>query len=243
MAMGIESEDEKRLQLKRILVVEDEQRLAMILKEGLSEQGYWVDVAGDGYLGKTMAQKERYDLMILDLNLPIINGYDICREIRAQNNQMPIIMLTAMSSTENKLAGFDTGADDYIVKPFDFNELLARIRVFLRRSQTFEKLTEHQICIGDLIVNKTDKTVFRAGKQIHLTAKEFILLEYLAENTGRVVSRAEIASNIWNLSFDTGTNYIDVYINYLRKKIDANATEKLIHTRVGFGYILKSSND
>jgi len=229
--------------LKSILIVEDEKRLADLLKAGLEEQGYLVDIAYDGYIGKSLVIKNNYDLVILDINLPLINGYDLCKDIRAYNNEIPIIMLTAMSSADNKLAGFDVGADDYILKPFDFKELLARVKVFLRRSSTTEKAEDNLIKIDDLEINISKKIVFRSGAQIELTAKEYILLEFLAKNKGVVISRIEIAEKIWNLNFDTGTNYIDVYINYLRKKIDKDSPNKLIHTRVGLGYVLKDQNE
>jgi len=227
----------------KILVVEDEKRLAEILKEGLTEHFYNVDIAYDGYIGKTFAEKNNYDLIILDINLPLINGYELCKEIRVNNKKVPIIMLTAMGASENKLAGFDVGADDYVVKPFEFNELLARIKVFLRRSITTEPIEENTIIIDDLEINTSKKTVSRAGEQIELTAKEYTLLEYLARNKGIVVSRVDIAEKIWDLNFDTGTNYIDVYINYLRKKIDKDYPNKLIHTRVGLGYVLKDKDE
>lgn len=228
---------------KHILVVEDEIRLADLLKAGLEEQGFSVDLAYDGYIGRNMCLKNTYDLLILDINLPLLNGYDLCKEIRQHNNDIPIIMLTAMASSENKLAGFDVGADDYILKPFDFKELLARVRVFLRRSSPLEKQEDMLIQIDDLVIDTVKKTVFRNNIHIELTAKEFTLLEYLARNQGKVISRAEIAEKIWKLNFDTGTNYIDVYINYLRKKIDKDHPVKLIHTRVGLGYVLKEKNE
>lgn len=229
--------------LKHILVVEDEKRLAELLKAGLEENGFVVDVAYDGYIGKSLALKKSYDLLIIDINLPLLNGYELCKEVRIHNNDVPIIMLTAMNTADNKLAGFDVGADDYIVKPYDFKELLARVKVFLRRTTTTEKVEDMIIKIDDLIINTSKKTVFRGGVQIELTAKEYILLEFLAINAGKVISRVEIAEKIWNLNFDTGTNYIDVYINYLRKKIDKDSPNKLIHTRVGLGYVLMDKND
>lgn len=229
--------------LKHILVVEDEIRLAELLKAGLEEHDFKVDVAYDGYIGKTLALKNSYDLMIIDINLPLVNGYELCKEIRIHNNVVPVIMLTAMASAENKLTGFDVGADDYMVKPFDFKELLARVKVFLRRTSQTEKAEDHQIIIDDLMINTTKKTVTRKGVQIELTAKEYTLLEFLARNKGVVISRVEIAEKIWKLNFDTGTNYIDVYINYLRKKIDKDYPNKLIHTRVGLGYVLKDQNE
>lgn len=228
---------------KRILLIEDEKRLADLLKAGLEEHGFAVNVAYDGYIGKTFALKKEHDLIIMDINLPLVNGYDLCKEIRSKDNEIPIIMLTAMATADNKLAGFDVGADDYIVKPFEFNELLARIKVFLRRSIPIEKHEDSLIIIDDLVINTSKKIVHRANIQIDLTAKEYILLEYLARHKDAVISRTEIAEKIWKLNFDTGTNYVDVYINYLRKKIDKDSQNKLIHTRVGLGYVLKDTND
>lgn len=230
--------------IKRILVVEDEKRLADILKEGLCEFGFEVDCAYDGYIGKKLMEKNKYHLVLLDINIPLINGYELCKEIRHQNNSIPIIMLTAMGEPENKLTAFEYGADDYIVKPYDFNELLARIKVFLRRSSSIEEPVEDlSIRIDDLVIDRSKKLVYRSGARIDLTAKEFLLLEYLAVNQGVVVSRSDIAEKIWDLNFNTGTNYIDVYINYLRKKIDKDHHTKLIHTRVGLGYVLREPND
>lgn len=228
---------------KRLLVIEDEKRLADILRIGFEENLYKVDVAYDGYIGKSLAGKNKYDVIILDINLPLINGYELCKEIRQTNKKVPIIMLTAMASSENKLMGFELGADDYVVKPFDFQELLARVKVFIRRTITSEPEKENIITIDDLVINTSKKTVTRAGNSIELTAKEFSLLEYLAKNKGIVVSRIDIAEKIWDLNFDTGSNYIDVYINYLRKKIDKDYPNKLIHTRVGLGYVLKELDD
>jgi two-component system copper resistance phosphate regulon response regulator CusR len=223
---------------KKILVVEDEKRLAEILKAGLEENGFSVDTAYDGFKGRNMVKKNHYDLIILDINLPLINGYELCNAIRAQDKEVPVIMLTAMGSAENKLAGFDVGADDYVVKPFDFKELLARVKVFLRRSVSSEPIEENIIEIDDLKINTSQKVVTRGENQIELTSKEYSLLEYLVKNKGKVISRVDIAEKIWDLNFDTGTNYIDVYINYLRKKIDKDFQNKLIHTRVGLGYVL-----
>jgi two-component system copper resistance phosphate regulon response regulator CusR len=229
--------------LKRILVIEDEMRLAEILKIGFEENGFVVDTAFDGYIGKEMFSKNTYDLVILDINLPLINGYELCKLIRSDNKEVPIIMLTAMGASENKLAGFDAGTDDYVLKPFDFKELLARVKVFLKRTVIDESHNEEILQIADLVINTSKKLVFRGGLQIELTAKEYNLLEYLAENKGIVISRVDIAEKIWALNFDTGTNYIDVYINYLRKKIDHDFDNKLIHTRVGLGYVLKDQNE
>jgi len=229
--------------IKRILIIEDEKRLADILKAGFEENDFSVDTAYDGYIGRNMVQKNHYDLIVLDINLPLINGYELCKEIRVHDKKMPIIMLTAMGASENKLAGFDVGADDYVVKPFDIKELLARVRVFLRRALTEEAIEEEVIQIEDLIINTSRKSVIRAGIPIELTAKEYLLLEFLARNKGIVISRVDIAEKIWDLKFDTGTNYIDVYINYLRKKIDKDYPNKLIHTKVGLGYVLKDQSE
>jgi two-component system, OmpR family, copper resistance phosphate regulon response regulator CusR len=228
---------------KRILVIEDEKRLADILRAGFEEHDFKVDTAYDGYIGKNMVQKSHYDLIILDINLPLVNGYELCKEIRVHDKKIPIIMLTAMGASENKLAGFDAGADDYVVKPFDIKELLARVKVFLRRMVSDEPIEEDVIQIDDLIINTGKKLVTRAGVPIELTAKEYLLLEYLAKNKEIVISRVDIAEKIWDLKFDTGTNYIDVYINYLRKKIDKDYPNKLIHTKVGLGYVLKDQSE
>lgn len=230
-------------EVKKILIVEDETRLAALLVAGLKENGMDAEAVHDGYLGREMVLKNKYDLVILDINLPLINGYDLCKEIRKFDNNIPVIMLTAMASPHNKLAGFDAGADDYLTKPFEFDELLARIRVILKRTAYIEKKEQNIIKIADLVINKTNKTVSRQGHMIELTAKEYTLLELLASSPGEVFSRADISDKIWNLNFDTGTNYVDVYINYLRKKIDRDFDEKLIHTRVGMGYYVKAQNE
>lgn len=228
---------------KKLLLVEDEKRLADILKAGFEEHNFFVDLAYDGYVGLNMFKKRLYDLVILDINLPLINGYELCKEIRSVNKEIPVIMLTAMGASENKLTGFEVGADDYVVKPFDFNELMARVKVFLRRSLPTDSKEDEKIIIDNLVINTHKKTVTRNEKPIDLTAKEYSLLEYLARNKGIVISRIDIAEKIWDLNFDTGTNYIDVYINYLRKKIDKDHENKLIHTRVGLGYVLKNMKE
>lgn len=228
---------------KKLLLVEDEKRLADILKAGFEEHNFFVDLAYDGYVGLNMFKKGLYDLVILDINLPLINGYELCKEIRSVNKEIPVIMLTAMGASENKLTGFEVGADDYVVKPFDFNELMARVKVFLRRSLPTDSKEDEKIIIDNLVINTHKKTVTRNEKPIDLTAKEYSLLEYLARNKGIVISRIDIAEKIWDLNFDTGTNYIDVYINYLRKKIDKDHENKLIHTRVGLGYVLKNMKE
>jgi len=217
-----------------ILIVEDEQRLAEILKKHLEDSGFIADIAHDGYIGKQMIQNNNYNLIILDLNLPLINGYDLCKEIRQTNKNVPIIMLTALGTSENKIAGFDAGADDYILKPFDFRELQARINVFLRRPET---TNNHDFLkISDLEMNLNNKTVTRAGKKIELTTKEFALLETFLKNKEKLLTREYIIEKIWGIDFDPGTNIIDVYVNYLRKKIDKDHDIKLIHTRFGHGF-------
>lgn len=217
-----------------ILIVEDEQRLADILKKQLEEAGFEAEIAYDGYIGKQLIEKNAYSLIILDINLPLLNGYDLCREIRKRDSKIPIIMLTAFSTSENKLAGFDVGADDYIVKPFDFRELLARVNVFLRRSDSgnlYEKLS-----IANLVMDLKTKTVTRDGMKIDLTAKESLLLETFLKHKGKLLTRDQIIEQVWGIEFDPSTNIIDVYVNYLRKKIDKDFEPKLIHTKFGFGF-------
>ena len=221
------------------MVVEDEQKIADTLKLGLTENGYVVDTAYDGNIGLKLYQQNDYNLVILDLNLPGINGYDLCKQIRATDPSIPVIMLTALNSLENKIEGYDAGADDYIIKPFEFRELLMKIRVLLRRTMNQQIPTGTLLKAGDLLMNLDSKEVSRGGKKISLTAKEFQLLEYLLRNRNRVVSRADIAINVWDIDFDTNTNVIDVYINYLRNKVDKPFDYKLIQTQVGMGYVLK----
>lgn len=225
----------------RILIIEDEAKVAKAIQQGLQENNLQADVAYDGLMGKKMALSGQYQLIILDLNLPQLNGYEVCREIRQHNSRIPVIMLTALGAMEDKIQAFDTGADDYMVKPFDFRELLARVQVFLKRSASNPQGNQQVLKVADLEIDDQSKTVKRAGQQIELTAKEFALLIYLMRNKGRVVSRADIAEKIWDITFDTGTNVIDVYVNFLRKKIDKGFEPKLIHTRQGMGYVLKES--
>ena len=226
---------------RKILLVEDEKKIAVTLKKGLNENGYHVDLAFDGEIGKRLFLNYPYDLVILDINLPIINGYDLCRIIRNHNQQVPVIMLTAMSATDDKIEGFDAGTDDYISKPFEFKELLVRIRALLKRTLNQQLPSGNLLKVGDLEMNLDTKEVKRGNHPIILTAKEFQLLEYFMRNRNRVVSRADIAVNVWDIDFDTKTNVIDVYVNYLRNKIDKQFSSKLIHTQVGMGYILKEN--
>lgn len=225
----------------RLLVIEDEQRVATLIKRGLEEHGYVVDVAFDGEKAKSMAFSKTYDLIITDIILPTVNGIDLCKEIRSAYPHLPIIMLTALGTTDDKVEGFDAGADDYLVKPFDFRELHARIKVLLKRK---ENITEDKgiLTYADLELNLKTKSVKRAGKDIDLTPKEFKLLQFMMQNPERVLSRAEIAEKVWATHFDTGTNFIDVYINYLRKKVDKDFSTKLIQTKSGMGFIFKSAS-
>ena len=222
----------------KILVVEDEPKVASFVKRGLEENEFSCEIATDGLMGKRMYDSEDYDLIILDLNLPYKNGIELCKEIRSSDQKIPILMLTALGTTEDKLSGFDSGADDYLVKPFEFRELLARIRALLKRTSIAET-GGNILTLLDLNVNLNTYEVTRSGKKIDLTQKEFALLVYLLRNKGKVVSRMDIAENVWDINFDTGTNIIDVYVNFLRKKMDKDFSHKLIHTQTGVGYILK----
>ncbi len=224
----------------RILLVEDEKKIADSLKKGLTENHYEVEVAYDGLTGKKLFTSSPFDLAILDINLPGMNGYDLCKEIRSHNQQIPVMMLTALNAIDDKIEGFDAGADDYVIKPFDFKELLVRIRALLKRLRQAAPAV-NMLKIADLVMNLDSKEVTRDGRVIGLTAKEFQLLEYLIRNKNKVVSRADIALNVWDIDFDTKTNVIDVYVTFLRKKLDKDFPNKLIHTQVGMGYILKEA--
>jgi len=222
----------------KILVVEDEPKVASFVKRGLEENELSCEIASDGLMGKRMFDSGDYDLILLDLNLPYKNGIELCKEIRSSDQKIPILMLTALGTTEDKLSGFDSGADDYLVKPFEFRELLARIRALLKRTSIAET-GGNILTLLDLSVNLNTYEVTRSGKKIDLTQKEFALLVYLLRNKVKVVSRMDIAENVWDINFDTGTNIIDVYVNFLRKKMDKDFSQKLIHTQTGVGYILK----
>ncbi len=222
----------------KILVVEDEPKVASFIKAGLQENGFTVEVAFDGNIGKKIFDSGEFDLVIVDINLPLKNGIELCKEIRNSNQKIPVLMLTALGTTEDKLSGFESGADDYLVKPFEFRELLARIKSLLKRNSS-NTTTGNILKFLDLEMNLENFEVYRGGKKIVLTQKEFSLLEYLLRNKGRVLSRSSIAEKVWDITFDTGTNVIDVYVNFLRKKIDKDYPIKLIHTQTGFGYILK----
>ena len=227
---------------RKILIVEDEKKIADTIKLGLTENGYLIDVAYDGNIGYKLYRANDYNLVILDINLPGMNGYELCKIIRADNPRIPVIMLTAMSTLNDKIEGYDAGADDYMVKPFEFKELLLKIRVLLKRTMQHQNLPVGNVLkAADLEMNLDSKEVKRDNQPINLTAKEFQLLEYLLRNKNRVVSRADIAINVWDIDFDTNTNVIDVYINYVRNKVDKNFPRKLIQTQVGMGYMLKEN--
>lgn len=219
----------------KILVVEDEAKVADFLRKGLEEQGHFVDIAYDGQMGEKLAIRNDYDIMIFDVILPYFNGYELCKRVRDKKPVVPILMLTALGTTEDKVAGFDAGADDYLVKPFEFEELLVRIRALVKRA-TGVLHTSTIIKIADLELNIDKKIAQRGNTKIELSAKEFSLLEFMMKNKGRVLSRADIAEKVWDITFDTGTNVVDVYINILRKKLDKDFEKKLIHTRIGHGY-------
>ncbi|MGE5521756.1 MAG: response regulator transcription factor [Candidatus Dadabacteria bacterium] len=225
---------------RNILVVEDEKKIADTLKMGLKENGYAVEVAYDGRQGLNLFEKQPFNLIILDINLPGIGGYDLCKMIRKENGNIPIIMLTALSTLEDKVEGYTAGADDYLSKPFQFTELLMKTRVLLKRTLP-EPPGAVLLKVGELEMNLETKEVKRAGKKINLTAKEFQLLEYLMRNKNKVLSRSDIAINVWDINFDTNTNVIDVYINYLRNKVDKMFETKYIQTQVGMGYVLKEN--
>jgi len=224
-------------------LVEDEKKIANALRQGLEELKYDLVVAYDGLIGEKLFNQQSFDLVILDINLPGITGLELCRRIREKNKSVPVLMLTTFGSVPDKVEAFNIGADDYMVKPFSFDELIVRIRALLRRSSNENLPVGNVLSIADLEMNLNTKSVIRSGKEIRLTAKEFHLLEYLMRNKNRVVNRADIGEHVWNIDFDTSTNTIDVYINFLRKKIDRNFSVKLIHTQVGFGYIMKSSEE
>jgi DNA-binding response OmpR family regulator len=224
---------------KKILIVEDERKIADTLKFGLNEKGFNVDVAYDGNLGYRLFSTNDYDIIILDINLPGMNGYDLCKEIRSKNQSVPILMLTSMRALDDKIEGYNVGADDYMVKPFEFKELVLKISSLLKRSVQQNFPMGNVLKALDLEMNLDSKEVKRGNKLINLTAKEFQLLEYLMRNKNRLVSRVDIAINVWDIDFETNTNVIDVYISYLRNKVDKNFPHKLIQTHVGMGYILK----
>jgi two-component system copper resistance phosphate regulon response regulator CusR len=220
----------------KILLVEDDPKISSFVKIGLESNDCLVDIAYDSTIGEKLAFTRKYDVIILDVIIPGISGFDLCKKIRSNNNITPVIMLTSLDSVEDKLTGFDCGADDYLVKPFSFQELFARIKALIRRTR--EAVLIPVLKILDLELDSLSKIVKRHDKEIALTATEYKILELLMSNPGKVFDRMNIAEKVWGYSFNSGTNVIDVHINSLRKKIDKNFTQKLIHTKKGFGYVL-----
>lgn len=225
-----------------LLLIEDEQNVASFIRKGLQEEGYDVLLAYDGATGLDLLQQHEVDLIILDIILPGLSGLEVCRKIRHQlQSDVPVLMLTALGSTENVVSGLDSGADDYLAKPFKFQELLARVRALLRRRNRSE-LPSRYLSIADLELNCDTKIALRSGREIKLTATEYRLLEYFMKNPRRVLSRVDLLENVWDINFDMSTNVVDVYVNYLRNKMDKGFPTKLIHTVIGMGYILKEGN-
>jgi DNA-binding response OmpR family regulator len=224
----------------RILFVEDEPKLGANVRRELMEQGFEVDLAFDGNIGERKFRNGEYDIILLDINLPHQNGLELCRKFRETNRDVPIVMLTALGTLDDKMEAFSSGADDYLIKPFHLRELLARIRVFMKRRQV-NKEFEEKITVGDLEIDFRTKSVNRAGNEINLTPKEFALLGILARSKGRVLSKTEIAEKVWEMDLDTTANTIEVYISFLRNKIDRQFETKLIRTKPGFGYFMKST--
>lgn len=222
----------------KILLIEDEPKTVQSLKQGLEENNYAVEVAYDGLMGYQLATRNTYQLIISDIIIPGLNGLELCRKLRIEGIQTPILMLTALSTTDDKIEGFDAGADDYLAKPFDFKEFLARVKALIKRSN--QTMIEAQVLkFADLELDLSSKIVSRSGQKINLTAKEFQLMEYFLRNQEKVISKAEIAENIWEVEDENSSNLIEVYVNYLRKKVDKGFSSKLIHTQFGMGYILR----
>ncbi len=223
-----------------ILIIEDDPGVISFIEKGLKENDFIVKCASDGKTGLDLALKEVFDIIILDVMIPSLNGIEVCDRIRFHNKYVSILMLTALDSTEDKIIGLNSGADDYLTKPFDFFELLARLKALSRRSKK-EQDSSTIFTIADLVLNDSSKRVFRNNKEIILTAKEYALLHFFLKNKENILSRAHLASCVWDNSFDSGTNVVDVYVNYLRNKIDKGFENKLIHTVFGMGYILKEN--
>ncbi len=221
----------------RILLIEDEPKLGKVILEELRGQGYQVDLAFDGLMAESFFKQNNYALVLMDINIPHKSGFELCKEFRAIKKSIPIIMLSAMGEINDKMEAFKLGADDYMVKPFHFDELFARLKVFLKRADLKDE--DVKIVVDDLEIDFRNKTAVRAGVTVNLTAKEFTLLVLLARNRGKVIAKQEILEKVWDLSFDTGTNTIEVYISFLRNKLDKPFETKLIHTKPGFGYYIK----
>ncbi len=225
--------------MARICLVEDEQKVAAFICKGLEVQGYMLKTAKNGEEARKLAAAESFELFIVDIMLPDINGIELCRQLRETDSQTPILILSALDQVQNKVAGLKAGADDYLIKPFHFSELLARIEALLRR-QNIPQKEDHTLVFDDLKLDTWSNLAERGGQQITLTAKEYTLLELFMRNPNKVLSREYIAGQVWGIDFDTGTNFIDVYVNYLRKKVEKNFNKKLIHTVIGMGYTLRN---
>lgn len=225
----------------KILIVEDDLRLARLIEKGLAAQNFSTQLAYDGAAAKELLESNDFDLLITDIVMPKTNGIDLVKWLRSQQHNLPIIMLTALGSTNQKLGGFDAGADDYLVKPFEMKELIARIKVLLKRTHgLISQVIPDILTYDELTIELSLKKVTRAGHEIYLTSKEYDLLLFFMKHPEKVLTRDEIASEVWGVNFNTGTNFIDVYISYLRQKIDKPFTHKLIHTKVGMGFVLYS---
>ncbi|KQN36331.1 two-component system response regulator [Pedobacter sp. Leaf41] len=223
----------------KIGIAEDDPKIAALLQTALEENGYQITVVSNGIDASENFGQEQFNLLIIDIMMPGLSGIQVCKRLREKNIQTPILMLTAMGTVDDKVTGLDAGADDYLVKPFHLKELLARVSALLRRQTSLENVPNHQLIFEDLIMDTLSKEVSRAGKIIDLSAKEFVLLELFLRNPNRLLSRRYIAEIAWDINFDTGTNVIDVYVNFLRKKIDKDFDRKLIHTKINMGYIFK----
>ncbi|WBL26545.1 response regulator transcription factor [Zunongwangia sp. HGR-M22] len=228
----------------KILLVEDDAKVCSFINKGLTEEGFEMSIALNGKEGYQMATTNEFDLLILDIMLPEMNGMEICKAIREENNQIPILFLTALGSSENIAMGLDSGADDYLAKPFKFIELTARVKSLLRRSKNFNLITpDDSFNFADVKLNDTSKTVTRNDKKIALTTTEYKLLLAFLKAPGRVISRTELLENVWGVNYDIGTNVVDVYVNYLRKKLEKDNNSRLIHTIIGMGYVLKIDDE
>ncbi|MDX2282497.1 MAG: response regulator transcription factor [Saprospiraceae bacterium] len=224
----------------RILVIEDEIKTLQSVRQGLEEHGWTVDIAYDGETGLRLGAQNAYDVISSDIIVPGINGLELCRSLRKKGIQTPVLILSALGELEDKITGLEAGADDYLTKPFEFREFLARVKALARRKSAGFQTTENILRFATIELDLDAKTVRREGKPINLTPREMALLEYLMRNPGKVLSKVEIAEKVWDLDFDTGTNLIEVYVNYLRNKVDKGFEQKLIHTQFGQGYVLRS---
>lgn len=225
----------------RVLLIEDEPKMVRSLKKGLEEHLIEVDAASDGAAGSKLAESNDYSVIISDVMMPEMNGLDLLRHLRQQGNHTPVILLTALGQTDDKVVGFEAGADDYLTKPFEFRELLMRVRALARRPvETYQP--SPVLRFADVEMNLENKEFLRGGQRIQLTPREFALMEYFLRHPGRVISKTEISERVWNLNFDTGTNVIEVYVNFLRKKVDKGFPKKLIHTQFKTGYVLREED-